>query len=67
MAAIKKDNDWNDLAITAIGDHIRCEINGRVVFDGKQPAGPRSGVISLKVLFNTRVAFKDLFVRDASR
>jgi hypothetical protein len=64
MAAIKKDNDWNDIVITAIGKHVRCEINNHVVFDGRHPEGPTAGVISLKVLFNTRVAFKDLQIKE---
>jgi serine/threonine protein kinase len=67
MAAIKKDNDWNEIVITAIGKHIRCEINNQVVFDGLHAEGPTAGVISLKVLFNTRVAFKDIQIKELKR
>ena len=64
LATLKKSNDWNDVVITAVGEHLRCEINGTIVFDQKYPGGPKEGVISLKVLPNTRVAFKDFLIKE---
>ena len=51
---------WNNIAIAANNDRIRCDINDQPVFDTQYASGPHAGVISFKLKPGTEVAFKDI-------
>jgi hypothetical protein len=65
-ASVIRQNDWNDIKITANGDRFECEINGQPAFKTNYSSGPASGVISLKIktsgqsTANAEAAFRDI-------
>jgi 3-keto-disaccharide hydrolase/uncharacterized protein DUF4339 len=69
-ASFVKQNDWNDIKITANGDKFQCEINGRLAFNATYQNGPYSGCISLKLkafggsgkIGSGEVAFKEIMI-----
>ncbi|MBI3679048.1 MAG: DUF1080 domain-containing protein [Acidobacteria bacterium] len=67
MAAARED-DWNDLVVTARGNHITIDVNGTRAVDYREsdPGIDASGILALQVHGGPpmEVRFKDLRIRD---
>ncbi len=63
--ALVKQDDWNDFAITAKGDHVTIELNGTKVIDRRDPEFAPQGIIALQVHVGPamEVRYKDLMIK----
>ncbi len=59
------DGDWNDMEITAKGDHVTITINGVKTTDRVDPVFAKSGIIALQVHVGKamEVRFKDVMIK----
>lgn len=66
-AALIHENDWNDLMITAEGDHVTITLNGTKTTDRVDPVFAKSGIIALQVHAGqiNDIRFKDLMIKAA--
>ena len=60
------EGDWNDLEITAQGDHVIIKLNGTTTTDRVDPVFAKTGIIALQVHVGKpmEVRFKDLMIRS---
>jgi hypothetical protein len=61
-----KEGDWNAFVITAKGDHVTIDINGKRLIDRTDPKLPRSGIIGLQLHVwkePMEVRFKDIKIK----
>ena len=59
------EGDWNDMVITALGDHITISLNGTVTTDRVDPVFAKTGIIALQIHTGPamEVRFKDLMIK----
>jgi Domain of Unknown Function (DUF1080) len=64
-ALVKKD-DWNDLVITAKGNHVTIDLNGTRVIDRSDDQFAKEGIIALQVHRGPamEVRYKDISIKD---
>jgi Domain of Unknown Function (DUF1080) len=65
-AKLAKKGDWNDLVITAKGDHVTIDLNGTRVIDRTDPKFDKTGVVALQTHAGPpmEVRFKDIFIKN---
>ena len=61
------EGDWNDMEITAKGDHVIIKLNGTTTTDRVDPVFAKNGIIALQVHVGKpmEVRFKDLMIKTA--
>ena len=61
------EGDWNDLEISAQGDHVIIKLNGTTTTDRFDPVFAKTGIIALQVHVGKamEVRFKDLMIKTA--
>lgn len=67
---VLKPFEWNDLMVKVEGKRIRTWLNGVAMIDFTYPRpGVSDGIIALQIHpgGNTRIRFKDLWIKDLSR
>lgn len=59
------EGDWNDMVITAQGDHVTISLNGTKTTDRVDPVFAKSGIIALQVHVGKamEVRFKDVMIK----
>ena len=64
-AKLAKKGDWNEMVITAKGDHFTVELNGTKVTDFTDPKFEKSGIIALQIHAGPpmEVRFKDIEIK----
>ena len=64
--ALVREGKWNDMVITAKGDHVTISLNGTVTTDRTDPVFAKSGIIGLQVHVGKpmEVRFKDLMIKE---
>jgi 3-keto-disaccharide hydrolase len=60
-----KVNDWNEMEVTANGDHLIIDINGVITADVHHQ-GPKSGLLGFQLQKGTpmSVSFKDIMIKE---
>jgi len=63
--ALFHEGDWNDMVVTAKGDHMTISLNGVKTVDIVDPVFAKSGIIALQVHVGKpmEVRFKDLMIK----
>jgi len=65
-----KDRDWNEFVITAKGDHVTIDINGKRIIDRTDPKFDKTGIIGLQIHVwkdPMEVRFKDIVIKPLGK
>ena len=63
--ALVREGDWNDMVITAQGDHVTISLNGTKTTDRVDPVFAKTGIIAFQVHVGPpmEVRFKDIMIK----
>jgi hypothetical protein len=65
-----KERDWNEFVITAQGDHVTIDINGKRIIDRTDPKFDKTGIIGLQIHVwkdPMEVRFKDIMIKPLGK